>query len=965
MKLATRILATAAGIGFLLGILFLAGSFLSIDYMVDYWWFDSLGYAFYYIQRLIYRYLVFLCVTALFFFIFFFNFWIASRYLGTGDSPPAKSVAQLKAYRRVLQMFRTGSMLIYTPLSLVLSILIALPLFDQWEAFLLYVFGPEAAIADPVYGKDISYYLFSFPIYSLIQSRIFVSFSILLAGVVFLYFLEHRLLKAQEQHIQKGAKIHLGFLVFSVFAIIVWDFFLQRYELLYTAAYEPLFSGPGYAEMHLTLPLIYACVFFLSLTAVSAVYAAYRRKVAGIVTAVISAALFALVLGARYSGNLPDILNEYWVNPNAISKQSPYLRNNIDATLSAYNLKTVETREIRPGVLPEGIDEKMAQKIFRNIPVWDGELLNEVFEQMQELRTYYDFTRVDVSHYNVRGNNQQVFLAVREMNTAELPQGARNWVNDHLVYTHGYGAVMMPAGQGGDEPQTWFLKGIPLESDFGFKMAQPGVYFGMLPNYPYVIVPNDAGEFGYPKGDANVTENYGGSGGVPVNSTFRKLMFAYYFRDTDILFTAKTNPKSRILFLRNIQDRIRRLTPYITLDHDPYAVITPGNIYWIQDAYTTSSFYPNSASTGSGTARVNYIRNSVKIVVNAYNGKVDYYIFDDKDPVVNAYRRMYPGFFKDQRQMPPELRSQVRYPQDLFDIQMAVYAKYHQVDPAVFYQQEDIWEVGIPGFATGQQHKTPSYYLTLGMIEPDQFDFVLVSPIMPKGRSNLRAMALAGSDRSSYGKLIVYSFPKGELIYGPAQVHALINQDTTVSQQLTLWDQAGSQVARGNMIIFPIGKMLVYIQPIYLKSSTNLKIPELKRLIMTQGQVVVMEKSLEEAFSKMIERITVENGRVNSRFAPDDVESPAQTIPPETSQPVSPSVSPPASTPSPACPPIPAQIPPPPAGVEPPAAKPEPGPQPEMQPAHQPTPAPVTGPAHQQAPETLQQPPAEEGSTGK
>jgi uncharacterized protein len=882
-----RKLGAVVGVFLLVGILFLASSFLTIDFLVDYWWFDSLGYAFYFLQRLLYRYLVFLGVTALFFCIFFFNFWIASRYLGTGSFDDEDSNAKSKTYRKVLGMFRTGSMLVYTPVSLLLAIVIALRLFEHWEAFLLFVFGPEAAMLDPVYGKDISYYLFSFPIYSLLQRRIVISFAILSAGVFFLYWLEHRLLKAQEQGLPKGAKIHVCFLVVAVFVIEIWDFLLQRYGLLYTSIYEPLFSGPGYTEMRLILPFIYACIFLLAVTGISVVYFILTRK--GIKTVIVSAVLFSLALGGRYSEKLPKAANDYWVNPNAISKQTPYLLNNINATLSAYNLKNVEMRQVAPVVAPEGIDEKMVQGIFRNIPVWDGELLNDVYEQLQELRTYYDFTKVDVSHYNVQGNNQQVFLAVREMNTAEVPKGARNWVNDHLVYTHGYGAVMTPAGQGGDEPMTWFLRGIPLESDFGFKIEQPAVYFGMLENYPYVIVPNDAGELGYPKGDANVTENYEGSEGILVNSAFRKLMFAYFLKDSDIFFTTKTNEKSRILLRRNIQERIRTVTPYISLDHDPYAVITTSNLYWIQDGYTTSQFYPNSASSGTGTDRMNYIRNSVKIVVNAYNGKVDYYIFDTHDPVINAYRRMYPGLFKDENEMPSEIRSQVRYPQDIFDIQMSIYAKYHQTDPAVFYQQEDIWEVGIPGLVSEKQRTTRSYYLTLGMIEPNRFDFVLVSPIMPKGRANLRAMALAGSDQSSYGKLIVYSFPKGELVYGPAQIHSLINQDTMISQQFTLWDQAGSQVARSNMIIFPIGKMLIYIQPVYLKSSTSLKIPELKRLIMTQGQVVVMEKSLEEAFAKMIERVKAETGRIDRRFAPliSEPKSAAQPAiaPPVTPQP--------------------------------------------------------------------------------
>lgn len=913
-----RGLAKVLGALVLLVVVIQVISFLTIDYLVDFWWYDSLGYAFYFIQRLSYRYLVFAGVTGLFFCIFFFNFWIASRYLGAEAPAQEENRPQGKTARHVAHMFRTGSLFVYTPISLLLSIVIALPLFDRWEDFLLFVFGPNAAIAEPVFGKDISYYFFSLPIYSALQKRVLISFAVLSLSVFFLYWLKRRLLKAQELHLQTGAKLHICFLLCAVFAIEIWDFFLQRYALLYSANHEPLFFGPGFAEMRVILPFIYACILLLGLTAVFVVMFVLTGR--GAKRAIAAALFFGLVLAGRYSQELPRLVNDYWVVPNAITKQTPYLLNNIDATLSAFNLKHVETRDISPVAVPEAMDEKMVQGILRNIPVWDGELLNDVYEQLQELRTYYDFSKIDVSHYNVRGNNQQVFLAVREMNTAELPKGARNWVNDHLVYTHGYGAVMTPAGQGGDEPMTWFLKGIPLESNFGFTVKQPGVYFGKLKDYPYVIVPNDAGEFGYPQGDSNVTENYDGSGGVPINSALRKMMFAYYFKDSDIFFTTKTNRNSRMLFRRNIQQRIRILTPYLTLDHDPYAVVTEKNLYWIQDAYTTSSFYPYAASHGSGAARINYIRNAVKIVVNAYTGSVDYYIFDTQDPLINAYRRMYPGLFKHESQMPPEIRSQVRYPQDLFDIQMNIYAKYHQTDPEVFYQQEDIWNIGIPETAGGSRRAAQSYYLTLNMIESDRFDFVLVSPVTPKGRANLRAMALAGSDKASYGKLIIYSFPKGALIYGPEQVHALINQDTMVSQQFTLWDQVGSQVARGNMIIFPVGKTLIYIQPVYLKSSTALKIPELKRLIMTQGQVVVMEKSLEEAFDKLNERVMAERGRIDRRFAP---------LIPDIAPAAAPS--PPAPAPSPAAQTIPPTAP---MEPQPPPTDPQPAPM-EAQPAQQ------------------------------
>ncbi len=896
MSLVGRRSATVVGALLIFGALFLGSSFLTIDYLVDFWWFDALGYAFYFWQRLLYRYLVFAGVMGLFFFIFFLNFWIASRFLGTSTEPPESTTVQSKeAHRNLLKMFRTGSMRVYTPLSLVLGIVIALPLFDRWEAFLLFVFGPESSVMDPAYGKDISYYLFSLPIYILLQRRIFITFAILLVGVLFLYWLEHRLLKAKEQVLPRGARTHVCFLLLCVFAIEIWNFFLQRYELLYTSTYEPLFLGPGYAEMLVIVPFIYACIVLLTITAIFSSYFVMTGK--GIKRAGAAAFLFALVLGGRYSEFIPKLVNDYMVTPNAISKQSPYIANNIDATLSAFKLKQVETRNVTPVFAPDGINEEKVRGIFRNIPVWDGELLNDVYEQLQELRTYYDFARVDVSHYNVKGNNQQVFLAAREMNTAELPKGARNWVNDHLVYTHGYGAVMTPAEQGGDEPMTWFLKGIPLESDYGFQVQQPGVYFGLLENYPYVIAPNDAGEFGYPKGDSNVTLNYEGTGGVPINSAFRKLMFAYYMKDWDVFFTTKTNEKSRILFRRNIQERVRTLTPYITLDHDPYLVVTSDRLYWIQDAFTTSQYYPYSAYYGTGAEKINYIRDSLKVVIDAYNGSVNYYVFDTKDPIVKAYTRMYPGLFKDQSEMPAELRSQVRYPQDMFDIQMFMYATYHQTDPEVFYQQEDVWDVGISGAIPEKQRPTRSYYLTLDMIEPNRFDFVLISPVTPRGRANLRAMALAGSDHSSYGKLIVYNFPKGELVYGPAQIHSLINQDTTVAQQFTLWDQVGSQVARGKMIIFPVGKMLIYIQPVYLKSSTTLKIPELKRLIMTQGQVVVMEKSLEEAYSKMIERLKVDTGRIDQRFAP------LNRVPqPVLSPPAAPKVEEPAATAQPAPP---------------------------------------------------------------
>ena len=840
-------------------------SFLGANYLVDLWWFESLGYAFYYWQRLLYRYVVFAGVTALFFAIFFLNFWVASRYLGAGkpQASPKSSVA-LKAYQDLFKIFRAGSFWVYTPISLILAVVIAYPLMQQWEAFLLYVFGPGMGVLDPVYGKDVSYYLFSFPIYSLLQGRLLSAFLLLFVGLILLYWMENRLLAQQNQRIPAGARWHLSLLIFLIFLIEVWDYVLQRYALLYNGDHLPLFFGPGFVEMKVVLPLIWLSLLLLMGTAFSLMLSIHNERFIKIF--IPCGVLFALALGLRYSTFIPEAVEKYLVKPNEIERERVYIANNIQATLNAYNLTTVETRDFSPERIPIDIAAPSIQTGLRNIPVWDGELLEAVFEQMQQLRTYYDFSGVSVGRYTVNGIYQQVFLAARELSHKQLPEGAKSWINEHLSYTHGYGAVMTPASQGGDEPITWFLQGIPPESQFGFTIAQPGIYFG-LEAFNYVIAPNDAGEIDYPQGNTNVMADYQGKDGVPVSSLFRKLLFATTFEDRNIFFTTRTNAKSKILYRQNIIERIRTLTPYLQLDKNPYLVVTPERLYWVLDAYTVSDWYPNATPFTAEKRGLNYIRNSVKVVVDAYHGTVDYYIFDAKDPVIQAYRRVYPGVFKNREQMPPGLLSQVRYPEDLFEIQMSIYAKYQQADPEVFYQQEDMWEFA-KTFSGKQAIVIKPYYVTLDLIDPKRFDFLLLLPMSPKGRDNLRALAIVGCDPPHYGKIIVYNFPKGKLVYGPSQIHALINQDTKISEQFTLWDQVGSQVERGKMIILPVGKVMLYIQPIYLQSTTRLKIPELKRLIMSQGEIVVMEASLEEAYTRLQERIKIDAQRQDKRFQP-------------------------------------------------------------------------------------------------
>ncbi len=870
-KVSRRLLITG-GVLFFVFLLLLVLSIFFADDLVDIFWYHSLGYEFYFWQRKLYRYIVFIAVSFSFFLVFFSNFWIASRFLKR--SSQSIEDAPRETYRKIYKAFQTGSLMFYVPLSLALSIPIAMPLYRNWEKFLFYVFGPSMSVADTFYGKDVSFYLFSFPIYILIQRWLLIAFLILLIGLFVLYMVKNRLQTRHALHFGRGAKWHLSILVLIIFCIEIWDFMLQRYALLFDTSHEPLFYGPGYVQMNLILPFIWGSLALLAAVAITLIVIIQFRK--GYKLFVAFVVLLALALTVRYTTYLPQLIQNYIVKPNEVDKEKPYIAKNIQATLEAYKLTHVDIRDFPYQRFPLNYNVSQVKNVLRNIPVWDAETLDSVFKQLQELRTYYTFPLVNVGRYTVVGNYQQVFLSPREINYDNLLPGAKNWINTHLTYTHGFGVVMTPASQASGDTMTWFLNNIPSESQYGLRVGQERIYYG-LKKYPYAIAPNKAGEMDYPKGNSNVTADYQGEGGVPIASLFKQLLFAYYFKDKNIFFMTKYKSESKILIRRNIIDRIQYMVPYLKLDHTPYVAVTPKGIYWIVDAFTTSPWYPDSAPYTSNGSKLNYIRDSVKIVIDAFNGSVDFYIFEPKDPIIRAYKRIYPGLFKDKEQMPDELKPHVRYPRDIFDIQMTIYAKYHQTDPQVFFQQEDIWT-----YAETMESKNAvpikPYYLTLDLIKPGRLDYLLLLPMFPKGRDNLRSLAIVGCDDPNYGKIIMYNFPKGELVYGPDQINALIHQDPDIAQQFTLWDQAGSSVVRGKMIILPIEKSILFIQPVYLKSTSRVKIPELQRIIMSEGQVAVMETSLEKAYSALHGRVTEQLKGLEQRF-PQVTVVPNQTAP--------------------------------------------------------------------------------------
>ncbi|MDX2453927.1 UPF0182 family protein [Desulfosarcina sp.] len=824
---------SAALIGLLVVVVLLKLVF--VDFVVDFWWFQSQGMTLYFFMRLAYRYLVFAFFAAVFFAIFYVNFRIASRAVGVADTPGDKDEKSL------FKSLHGGLRRMYLPLSFLMALPIAVPMYAHWEEALLFIFGSASRVTDPLLGKDISFYLFSLPIYTLIQKEVLVAFIILLVGVMFLYWYEGRLLAIQERTLPRRARVHISLLALATVAIVCWGFLLERYQLLYETVNLPIFFGPGYVEMKIVLPMIWLSVFFLAATGISLVVSLNRKR--GWKIPLIVGVLLALSVMGKNADFLNDMVRKYIVAPNQIARERPYIDANIRSTLAAYGLDAVQTLDFKTQSKPTfDADDPALVRRLQNIPVWDREMLGGVYEELQGIRTYYSFPTIDVDRYSVEGSYRQVYLGAREIQFSKLPESAQNWINLHLQYTHGQGVVMIPAAQAGDEFMTWFIKDIPPQSDFGLPVNRTSIYYG-LEDKPYAIVPNDAGEIGSPVGDDEAIVHYDGQGGVPVNSLWRKLLLSMHFKDRNIFFTAKTNDRSRLLFRRNILDRIRHITPFLKLDQDPYIVSTADGLFWVQDAYTTADNYPLAPAVEEG---INYIRNSVKIVVDAYHGKITYYVSDGADPIINAYHRMYPGVFQPLSDMPPALLKHIRYPQDIFLSQVSIYAKYHQRDPERFYRQEDIWEFSKIPQGRDLVPANP-YYLTLDLIEPGQEDFLLFMPMAPFGRDNLRALIIAGSDGDNYGKIFAYRFPRDQQVYGPAQVHSLVNQDIVISEQFTLWDQEGSEVLLGKMIIEPTAGSLLYIQPVYLQEEGKLKIPQLKRLIMALDDAVVMAPSLEEA----------------------------------------------------------------------------------------------------------------------
>jgi uncharacterized protein len=725
------------------------------------------------------------------------------------------------------------------------SLIFAVGVSTQWDTYLRFRYGGSFGLTDPLNGADLGFYLFRLPFYELLQGDLtFLTVGALAILGLFGLFGLRQFKQGQKFTIADNTARHLILLLFILAGTFAWGFYLDHYELVYSTL--GVVYGAGYAAAHVTRIALWMMLCASVLACALLAIAFFRPRVKPLA---IGIGVYALLyLGGVLA--LPPLVQAFVVRPNELSRETPYLNHYIDFTRKAYNLGGIQETaypaltDLTPEVLSRN------QDTIQNVRLWDSRPLLQTYQQTQAIRLYYQFYNVDVDRYHLSDGYHQVMLASREL-ASQLPSQAQTWVNEELQFTHGYGVVMNSVSktQGGGFPQ-YLIENIPPESQYGrLNISQPAIYYGeVTPGYK--IVSTGIKEFDYPKGNENVYTSYQGKGGIPLDSVWKRLLFSWTQTDINILLTSYLRPQSKIQIWRSVQERISQVAPFLLLDKDPYAVVSEGKQYWIQDAYTTSDHFPYSQPQTSGSAEgINYIRNSVKAVVDMYDGTVSFYVMDPNDPVLAAYRRAFPGVFKDLAGLSADLKSHLRYPEDLFAIQANQYEAFHMTDPQVFYNREDLWVAPKEKY-DGAVNPMEPYYILMKLPGSDQLEYLIMTPFTPQNRDNMIAWLAARCDFPDYGRMLFYELPKEKLIYGPNQISAMIDQNTLISQQLTLWDQKGSGVIRGKLVVIPIENSFLYVVPLYLKAEgTNF--PQLKRVIVATGDRVVMEPTLDEALSSL------------------------------------------------------------------------------------------------------------------
>jgi uncharacterized membrane protein (UPF0182 family) len=731
---------------------------------------------------------------------------------------------------------------------LLLSAFMGLTASTSWMTFLQFLHGSRFGVADPIFGKDAGFYVFYLPFYSLVLQWFFFWLFITFAVVAISYYLDGAVGVAGDRSIiLPRVTSHMAVLAGFFFVGLAVSNRLKLYKLLYSGS--GVAYGTSYADVSARIPAYWTLLALAVATAfVLFLMPAIRkwRWALGLV------GLYVVVLVA-FGSIYPALVEQYIVKPNELAKETPYIENNIRLTRLGFGLNEAKEEPFPVRDTMSYDDIKKNEATIRNIRLWDHRPLVQTYKQLQEIRLYYDFNSVDVDRYRFGDRYSQVAIAARELPPSQLPDRAKTWVNMHLLYTHGYGVVMSPVNEfTADGMPEFIMQDIPPRTSTPLKITRPEIYYGKETN-GFTLVHTRSKEFDYPKGNQNVYTEYQGKGGVQISSFFRRLVYTVDLSDINILFSTYITDESRLMLHRVITDRDRTIAPFLTYDSDPYIVVgDDGHLYWIHDAYTTSNMFPYSEpmSWTAGQAHgINYIRNSVKVVIDAYNGTVSYYVMDPADPVVQTYRKIFPSLFKPIQDMPGFLRTHVRYPMDLFAIQAQMYSTYHMTDPQVFYNREDLWSIPQEIFKNSQQQLLP-YYIIMRLPDSRSEEFILMLPLTPAKKDNMVAWMCARCDGDNYGQLLIYTLSKEKLIYGPMQIEARINQQPSISSALTLWGQQGSSVIRGNLLIIPIEHSFIYVEPIYLQSEQG-ELPQLKRVIAVHNGELAMGKDLDDALSEV------------------------------------------------------------------------------------------------------------------
>ncbi len=832
-----------------------------VHLLTEAWWFESVGFSQVFWTRLTWQIVLWVIAFVGCGMFVWGNYWLAME--GTRHREFSfVTNSEWKRYGKPVANYVVLGAIALAALVAAASSLTA------WTTVLKYLHSTEFGSRDPIFQQDVGFYIFRLPLYEGISNWL-LAISVLGLVVSFLvYSLKEAIAldRYRRPRLLARAKIHLSLLLGAIALLVAWKFWLERYHLLYSST--GVVFGAGYTEVHAKL-FAYEILSILGLIVAVLFFVSIRQRGFALPLSGIGLFFVALVL---VNNVYPWFVEQFIVNPNQLAKEKPYIEHNIKFTQAAYHLDDVHQQNYAAETQLDRQSLENNQPTIRNIRLWDYRPLLNTYRQLQEIRLYYKFRDVDIDRYILNGDYQQVMLSGRELVFAQVPQKAQTWVNQRLKYTHGYGLVMSPVNQiAVDGLPELYIKDIPPVSQVDLELEQPAIYYGEETD-TYIFTGTTTPEFDYPLGDTNAFTNYSGKGGVPLPSIWHRLAYACDLHSLQILISNYFTPQSRIHYYRQIQERVGHVAPFLSLDSDPYLTVIDGRLQWIVDAYTTSDRYPYAEPVAFNKdapvifqgekseqifrGNINYIRNSVKVAIDAYDGTMRFFVVDRSDPVLATYRKIFPNLFEPYAAIAPQIKAHFRYPLDLFKIQAQMYLSYHMSDPEVFYNREDLWRFPLEIYEGNEQIVEP-YYVIMRLPGEAREEFLLILPFTPVNKDNMIAWMAARSNGSDYGKLLLYEFPKQKLVFGPRQIEARIDQTPQISQQFTLWSQAGSKVIRGDLLVIPIEQSLLYVEPIYLRAEQG-ELPELKRVVVAYNNAIVMEETLEQALSAIFGNKEVE-----------------------------------------------------------------------------------------------------------